>query len=101
MPVGAALLLGTQSVLVEELVAFVDGDMPLDVVLEPDMLPVVDALLAAESLLVGAVTPVPLAPFVVFSPVNRCSGFVAVLRVESVAAPVVAVVLGLMVVVDE
>jgi hypothetical protein len=56
-----------------------------------------DGRAAVESALVDAVTPVPLAPFVVFGPLKRCSGFVAVLRVESVA-PVVDEALGLIVV---
>ena len=101
-PFGAAPLLGRQSVVVEELetVALVEGDMPLEVVLEPDMLPLADVRPAAESALVGAVTPVPLAPFVTLSPVKRWSGLVAVLRVESVAA-LVDVELGLIVVVVE
>jgi hypothetical protein len=75
---GEALLTGTQSdVLVAELAA-------------P---PVVDGVV------------VPLAPFVVFGPLKRCSGFVAVLRAESAVAvvtpavaPVVAAEPGLIVV---
>lgn len=51
---------------------------------------------AVEVVLVDGVTPVPFAPFVLFSPVKRCSGLVAVLRAESdvvpAAPPVVAVV---------
>src|SRR5689334_15463059 len=90
VPLEPVLLLGMQSVVIDELEAdaLVDGAMPLDVVPEAvmlplvgDMLPLADARPAAESALVDAVTPVPLAPFVVFGPEKRCSGFVAVLRV--------------------
>lgn len=103
VPLGDALLAGGQSVVIAEFedVAFVVEDMPLDGALEVVMLSRVDARPAAESALVDAVTPVPLAPFVLLRPVKRWSGLVAVVFAESVAAPVVDVELGLIVVVDE
>ena len=101
VPLGDAALLRTQSVVIVELDAapLVDADMPL--VLDADV-PVADVRAAAESAAVsGGVVPVPLAPFVLFRPVNRWSGFVAVLFAESLAAPVVDVELGLIVVEEE
>jgi hypothetical protein len=110
VPDGDAPFDGTQSVVIAEVdaPALVDADIPFEVVLGLVMLPLADARTAAESLaVVGGVTPVPLAPFVVFGPVKRCSGFVAGLRAESVAAPAAAVLeplvdveLGLIVVAD-
>jgi hypothetical protein len=103
VPVGDALVVGAQSVLIAELedVAFVEGDMPLEVAPELAILPFAATRPAAESALVDAVTPVPLAPFVAFGPVKRCSGFVAELRAESVATPEVELEPGLIVVADE
>lgn len=70
VPLGAAALLGTQSVVSVELdvTPLVEADMPLVV----DALPLADARAAAESAGVsGGVVPVPFAPFVLFRPVNR------------------------------
>ena len=110
VPDGDALFDGTQSVVIAEVdaPALVDADILLAVLLGLVVLPVADARSAAESLaVVGGVTPVPLAPLVVFKPVKRCSGFVAGLRAESVVAPAAAalepladVELGLIVVAD-
>ena len=110
VPEGDALFDGTQSVVIAEVdaPALVDADILLAVLLGLVVLPVADARSAAESLaVVGGVTPVPLAPLVVFKPVKRCSGFVAGLRAESVVAPAAAalepladVELGLIVVAD-
>jgi hypothetical protein len=74
VPLGDAALLGRQSVVIAELedVPLVDADIPLDGVLEADVLPFADARAAAESALVsGGVVPVPLAPLVLFRPVKR------------------------------
>lgn len=72
-PLGDAALLGAQGAVVVELevIPLVEADMPLEVVLEVDV-PRAAARAAAESAAVtGGVVPVPLAPFVLFSPVKR------------------------------
>lgn len=71
VPLEDAALLRTQSVVIVELdaVPLVDADMPL--VVDADV-PVADVRAAAESAAEsGGVVPVPLAPFVLFRPVNR------------------------------
>jgi hypothetical protein len=70
VPLGAAALLRTQSVVNElDVAPLADADMPLVV---EDALPLADARAAAESAGVsGGVVPVPFAPFVLLRPVNR------------------------------
>src|SRR5687768_6377804 len=98
VPLGEALpVLGTQFAALVVAFACAPDAVPVmlpDVVLAPAVVPlVVLPPAAAEVSLVDGVVPVPLAPLVVFSPVKRWSGFVAVLLAESArAAPVVTVV---------
>src|SRR5688572_2120644 len=98
VPLGEALpVLGTQfAALVVAFACAPDAvpDMLPDAVLAPAVVPlVVVPPAAAEVSLVDGVVPVPFAPLVVFSPVKRWSGFVAVLLAESArAAPVVPAV---------
>src|SRR5687768_16098954 len=94
VPLGEAVpVLGTQfAALVVAFACAPDAvpDMLPDVVLAPAVVTlVVLPPAAAEVSLVDGVVPVPLAPLVVFSPVKRWSGFVAVLLVESARAALV------------
>jgi hypothetical protein len=100
VPLEAAPGLGMQSVVSDDVddPVVADADAPA-VGLAAAMPLIVATRPAAESAPVAGVMPVPFAPFVVFGPVKRRSGFVAGLRRLSVA--VADVEPGLIVVVDE
>ena len=101
-----ALLLGAKlgEMLLEESAAGVDVvldagrlrltsplDVPVTVLLGDALVTGTQSVLLVAELAAPAVidgVPAPLAPFVAFGPVRRCSGFVAVLRAESEVAPV-------------
>jgi hypothetical protein len=96
VPLGEVLpVLGTQfAALVVAFACAPDAvpDMAREVVLAPAVVPLAVLLPAADVSRVDGVVPVPFAPLVVFSPVKRWSGLVAVLLAESArAAPVVPV----------